>query len=244
MTKLDSNIIEARDAGEFMCNLPASSAQLILTDPPYNCGVARHPKSGWDGVYQEGVDTEMRFASWDKEHFDVYQFAERCQWLLKPGGYLVMFYDFWKMAQAREAFTKAGLSCFRILVWEKTNKPPGRAHGAGGYIPASKEFALFAKKKGGQRRIEFHNGIYQYPIPNRKTRRIYHHSQKPLGLFSELMERLAGKAGDVVVDPYVGSGTTAIAAEKLGVTYWVSDIDSEVVDAFSSIIKKDLRGVP
>jgi site-specific DNA-methyltransferase (adenine-specific) len=67
--------------------------------------------------------------------------------------------------------------------------------------------------KGGKATFnsKYDKGIYEYPIYSGKDR--FHPTQKSLSLFEELINKHSNE-GDVVVDPYVGSGTTAVAAKN------------------------------
>ena len=67
--------------------------------------------------------------------------------------------------------------------------------------------------KGGKSTFnsKYDNGIYEYPIYNGKDR--FHPTQKSLPLFEELIKKHS-KEGDVVVDPYAGSGTTALSSKN------------------------------
>jgi site-specific DNA-methyltransferase (adenine-specific) len=67
--------------------------------------------------------------------------------------------------------------------------------------------------KGGKATFnsKYDKGIYEYPIYSGKDR--FHPTQKSLLLFEKLMNKHSNE-GDVVVDPYVGSGTTAVAAKN------------------------------
>ena len=71
---------------------------------------------------------------------------------------------------------------------------------------------------------KYDNGIYEYPIYGGKDR--FHPTQKSLPLFEELIRKHSNK-GNVIVDPYGGSGTTAIACIKNNRTYISGEPDDE-----------------
>ena len=67
------------------------------------------------------------------------------------------------------------------------------------------------------------------PIPRHNGDRI-HPTQKPLQLFDDLIQKHS-HPGDLVVDPFVGSGTTAVAAKKASRRFAGCDIDDKYIDA-------------
>ncbi len=75
---------------------------------------------------------------------------------------------------------------------------------------------------------EYHNGVYKHPIPSHPNR--IHPTQKSDALFREIIERHTN-AGDLVVDPFLGGGTTLMAAFALGRRFAGCDISAEYMDA-------------
>jgi site-specific DNA-methyltransferase (adenine-specific) len=71
---------------------------------------------------------------------------------------------------------------------------------------------------------EYDNGIYNYPIQGGKNR--FHPTQKNLRLFEELIKKHSNE-GDLVVDTFLGGGTTAFAAKNTGRRCVASELSSE-----------------
>ena len=96
----------------------------------------------------------------------------------------------------------------RFIEWIKTNPVP--INSKRNYLTNSREIALGAVKKGSCTfHSQYDNAIYKYPIYGGKDR--FHPTQKSLPLFEELIRKHSNE-GDLVLDSFSGSGTTAVAA--------------------------------
>ena len=71
---------------------------------------------------------------------------------------------------------------------------------------------------------EYDNGIYRFPIQSGKDR--FHPTQKNIKLFEELIKKHSNE-GDLVVDTFLGGGTTAIACKNTGRKCIASEISGE-----------------
>ncbi len=212
--------IEHCDFQGFMMELEEDSVDLILTDPPY----AISKKTGFQSV-KRGVErfaVSMDFGSWDHKTINLDRFSELSFKCLRKGGTAILWYDLWKISDLSRALIKAGFKMLRLLIWEKTNPVPLNMKST--YLSNSREVAISCVKEGLP---TFHGsydkGVYEYPIPRHKGEKI-HPTQKPLELFSELVKKHSNE-GDLVVDPFLGSGTTALAALENGRTFHGCEID-------------------
>ena len=96
----------------------------------------------------------------------------------------------------------------RFIEWIKTNPVP--INSKINYLTNSREIALTAVKVGKPTfHSQYDNGIYEYPIQGGKRRT--HPTQKNLKLFEHLIKKHSNE-GDIILDCFLGSGTTAIAA--------------------------------
>ena len=222
-------LVEIRegDFREVLAELEGGSADLVLTDPPYT--ISR--PTGFASASKNGVDrfaVSMDFGEWDHDAIDLDALSEEMLRILRRGGTAIVWYDLWKISHLAEAMTRAGFKMLRLLVWEKTNPVPLNMKST--YLSNSREVAVVGVKGGKPTfKEEYHNGVYRYPIPRHNGHRI-HPTQKPLDLFSELI-RIHSSEGDLVVDSFLGSGTTALAAKAAGRNFFGGDIDSGYVAA-------------
>lgn len=219
--------VDCLDFRDFLDRLQSNTVDLVLTDPPYS--ISR--KTGFMSLGKQSVKrfaVSMDFGEWDHSEIDLDALAEKSFRVLRKGGTAIVFYDLWKLERLRTALESAGFSMIRLIVWEKTNPVPLNSKRT--YLSNSREIAVVGVK-GGKPTFndEYHNGVYRYPIPRHNGNRI-HPTQKPDKLFKELI-RVHSNAGDLVVDPFLGGGTTAVAALDLKRNFAGCDLDPSYVAA-------------
>ncbi len=114
-------------------------------------------------------------------------------------------------------FFMGGMGCsFDIIIWHKTNPPP-TFHNK--YL-SDKEYCLYFRKGGHCQPGSYEKAktVYFQPI-NTKDKQNYPHSTiKPLNIIKTLIEN-SSQSGDLILDPFLGSGTTAVACMELGRKY-------------------------
>jgi len=215
---------------ELLRSIEKGSVDLVLTDPPYlisrKSGMQSHSerKPGDKGYNQiskrieDGKEIEVdygrRFATatdfgeWDKDYtIDDLQLAiNEFYRILRPGGSCIIFFDLWKIETLRNALSK--FSKHRLIEWLKTNPVPINSKAT--YLSNAREIAISCVK-GGKATFnsKYDKGVYEYPIYGGKDR--FHPTQKSLPLFEKLIKKHSNK-GDIIVDPYGGSGTTYVAS--------------------------------
>jgi len=205
---------------ELLSTIESNSVDLVLTDPPYIISKAsgmdtykKHLNAGGEHTkHPDGSKNHLalntEFGNWDKNFTikDLEKSIDEFYRILKPGGSCIIFFDLWKIETLRNLLNK--FSKHRIIEWVKTNPVP--INQSATYLSNSREMAISCVK-GGKATFngKYDNGIYKFPIYAGKDR--FHPTQKSLLLFEELINKHSNK-GDIVVDPYVGSGTTALAS--------------------------------
>ena len=223
--------IEVADFSDFMKALPRGSVDLILTDPPYTISKETGFKSVVNGVQRFAVS--MDFGEWDHSQIDLGVVAKVFYRALRRGGTAIVWYDLWKIGEVKEAMERAGFKMIRQIIWEKTNPVPLNMRAT--YLSNCREMAVSGVKVGKPTFNSSYDsgiytndaGIYEYPIPRHNGNR-QHPTQKPERLFSDLVLKHSNP-GDLVVDPFLGAGTTAMAAIKNGRRFAGCDIDENYV---------------
>ncbi len=199
MDKWLNQIIEG-DCLEVMKDIPDKSVDLVLTDPPYN---ASNSKISCIDKHYTTVDEE-----WDKD-FQIEPFIAEVKRILKPNGSLLVFCSYHLLG---EYLTKTPLKLQQIIHWNKSNPFPAIVKV---YTP-SIEYCLwyivgspytFNKTEAG-------TDVFKLPICGGRER-TEHPTQKPLLLIEKLIA-VHSNRGDTILDPFLGSGTTAIAAHNTG----------------------------
>ncbi len=208
----------------FMQELEKGSVDLILTDPPYTISKS----TGFSNV-KNGVDrfaVSMDFGRWDHRKIDLKAVASACYRILKQGGTAIIWYDIWKITELQQAMDSACFKMIRLIIWQKTNPVP--LNQSATYLSNSREVAVVGVKGGKPTfNAKYDNGVYEMPIPRHGGKRV-HPTQKPENLFSKLVLKHSNP-GDLVIDPFLGSGTTAVAAIKNKRRFTGCDIDPDYV---------------
>ena len=238
--KIDTSIPQAmvmcQDWKKFMGDLHKDSVDLVLTDPPYTISRDTGFAKVKNGVERFAVS--MDFGKWDHEQIDLNAFAKACYRSLRQGGTAIVWYDLWKITELEQAMSLAGFKMIRLIIWQKTNPVP--LNQSATYLSNSREVAV-AGVKGGKPtfKSKYDNGIYSFPIPRHGGKRV-HPTQKPECLFTELVEKHSDE-GDLVVDPFIGSGTTGIACAKQNRNFMGCDIDLKYTKVARRRIKEAMK---
>ena len=196
-------------------SLWGGQADLVLTDPPYNISVDNnfHTMRG-----RHGID----FGDWDKG-FDLTGWIPSAVSRLKPGGSIIIFNAWRNMGEIATALENCGCLVKEMIQWQKTNPMPRNRDRL--YVTAC-EFAIWATNGKGwtfnRQRETYENTIFKYPIVSAKQR--VHPTQKPVELLQDLIA-IHSNPGDLVLDPFAGSGSTLVAARNLGRRYLGFEVD-------------------
>lgn len=223
--------IEHNNAKDFLSKFEDNSIDLILTDPPYI--ISR--KSGFKNKGKKGIERfriSTDFGAWDNMDIDehnqmLFEFFEVAYKKLRSGGTIIIWYDIWKLEtlkQLMESVSKE-YKMFRFIEMLKKNPVPVNSKAI--YLSNAREVAIVAVKKGKPTfNSSYHNGVFSYPIHRDGGKRI-HPTQKSLKLMIELIE-IHSNEGDLIVDPFSGSGTTVLAAKLLNRRATGCELDKEM----------------
>jgi site-specific DNA-methyltransferase (adenine-specific) len=204
---------------ELLSTIESNSVDLVLTDPPYIISKKSGMQSYKDSLEKGGKVNEKYgkkfavtsdFGQWDKDYTieDLRLSINEFYRILRKGGSCIIFFDLWKLETLKNLLSK--FSKHRFVEWIKTNPIPLNQYST--YLSNAREISISCVKGGKSTfNSKYDNGIYEYPIYNGKDR--FHPTQKSLPLFEELIKKHS-KEGDVVVDPYAGSGTTALSSKN------------------------------
>ena len=248
---LPLNQVLEGDAIQIMNNLPPKSIDLIFGDPPYNMQIKGNLIRP-DFSKVEGVDDD-----WDK--FSNYQAYDKftADWLraarrvLKPSGAIWVIGTYHNIYRVGKALQDIGFWVINEIIWEKTNPMPNFR---GVRFTNAHETLIWAKKtKTGKYTINYHamkpfndgkqmRSTWKLPICKGKERlRVNgtsaHSTQKPLALLYRVL-LASTNPGDVVLDPFFGTGTTGAAAKILN-RHWIG-IEND--PRYVQIAKERIKG--
>jgi DNA modification methylase len=186
---LKLNRLYNQDCIEGLKEIESNSAELVLTDIPYT--VISRDSNGLRVLDKKSADVM---------NFDLEDFLSEVVRVSK--GSIYVFCGTEQVSYIRNYLVKAGLST-RLIIWEKTNPSPMN----GKYIWLSGvETCVYGKFAGATFNEHCKNSVLKFPAGRSKI----HHTEKPLKLFKYLVE-VSSNEGDLIIDPCMGSGTTAIA---------------------------------
>jgi site-specific DNA-methyltransferase (adenine-specific) len=183
--------------------------------------------------------TQTKFGEWD-ENFTMEALEEIMKEYyskLKHSGTLIIWFDIWKITPLKELMEKVGFKQIRFIEWIKTNPQP--INSKINYLTNCREIALLGIKGNKPTfNSSYDNGIYHYPMANGKNR--FHPTQKNLKLFEDLLKKHS-KPNDVVIDTFLGGGTTAIACKNTDRQFKGCEINKEYFDKVMTIINDDVQ---
>lgn len=233
---MDKVTIANADAYEYMKSMPAQSVDLILTDPPYNLSLysTGNIELGWRKPFNNDV------AEWDGQ-FDPATVAEDFVRILKPTGNIFAFCSYNLLGRWHEVFDPL-FDTFQFMVWHKTNPPPKVRRA--GFLNAC-ELIVCMWNRGHTwnftRQREMHNFI-EAPIcmGSERWKDPVHPTQKPLKVLRHIIN-LASRPGQVVFDPFMGVGSTGVAAISMGRRFIGVEIDPGYFAAAKTRLERALR---
>ena len=211
---MNENIhLENTSCFDFLPTVKDKSVDLVLIDPPYevsrDTGFAKGKETGRD---VDRFRVSMDFGEWDNGFTGLDMAVKECHRVLKDNGTMICFYDLWKLTTLKDYFEKAGFKQLRFIEWLKTNPVP--INSKLNYLTNAREIAVLGVKKGKPTfHSEYDNGIYEYPICHDRGR--FHPTQKPVELIEALIKKHSNE-GDLVLDCFSGSASTAVAAVRCG----------------------------
>ena len=176
-------------------------------------------------IYGKKYCVQTDYGSWDSEFTleALDKFVAEYYKKLRKGGTLIIFFDLWKITQLKEILEKNKFKQIRYIEWIKTNPQP--LNSKTNYLTNCREIALTAVKGGKPTfNSQYDNGIYEHPLQGGKKR--CHPTQKSLKLIEELINKHSNE-GDVVLDTFLGSGTTAIACKNMNRAFKGCEIDEK-----------------
>ncbi len=213
------NQIVQGDCLEGMKLIPDKSIDLILTDPPYGMDY----QSSWRTEQFEKIALDLDilwFPEFSKELFRI----------LKENTHCYIFCNDYAISHFRDELEEVGFKIKRTLVWSKNNHTSGDLEGDYGN---KTEFILYCHK--GRRELNGKRGTNVLTF-DRVGHNLLHPTQKPLDLLSYLVGKSSSK-DDIVLDPFMGSWTTARACKDLGRNF----IGFELEEKYCHIGEERLR---
>lgn len=199
------------DCMQYMAELDDSSVDLVVTDPPYGKAIKMNRRKHKDKLCEMIANDDS---------LDIVQLCiPELYRILKPNSACFMFMSPNKIAEVEPWLIKAGFKIKNLIVWDKMNHGVGDLRGSFG----SQWEAVFLAVKGRPLiRGKRWSDVWQYPRISRS--KMLHMNQKPV----EMLERMIlsfSNVGDIVFDPFMGSGSTGVACKETNRDFIGCEID-------------------
>lgn len=190
----------------------------------------------YGSIYGTKYCIQTNYGNWDKD-FTIDKLDETVATFykkLRVGGTVIIFFDIWKITLLKEILEKNKFKQIRFIEWIKTNAVP--INSSVNYLSNAREVALVAVKAGNPTfNSKYDKGIYEYPIQSGSTR--FHPTQKNLQLFKDLIKKHSNE-NDLVLDPFLGSGTTLFGCIDTNRRFMGSEINPEYFKKISARISQ------
>ena len=228
----------ALDSASYTLLMGGELAKAVFTDPPYNVKINGHV-SGLGAVKHR----EFAMASGEMTEADFTRFLTvplgLCGTHAAAGGIVYVCMDFRHMGEMLAAGRANGLELLNLCVWVKTN-------GGMGSFYRSKHELVFVFQNGTsphQNNIQLgrfgrnRTNVWHYAGANIRRPKgsedplALHPTVKPIMLVADAMRDSTAR-GDAVLDPFVGSGTTILAAERAGKLRWGEQVVAAIALRF------------
>jgi site-specific DNA-methyltransferase (adenine-specific) len=204
------------DAVAWLRTLPAASVDLVITDPPYE-SLEKHRAIGTTTRLKHSkASSNDWFSIFPNARFpDLFAEVYR---VLKKDTHFYLFCDPETMFVAKEPAEKAGFKFWKPLIWDK------KRIGMGYHYRARYECVLFFEK--GKRKLADLGVADIIEVP-----RIHggYPAEKPPEV-SEVLVKQSSDRGDLVIDPFMGSGSAGVAAVRNGRNFRGNDLCAEAID--------------
>jgi len=212
------------DAVDVLRTLPAASADILLTDPPYSSGGmfrgdrAKDPADKYRGWSQNADGSSRKptaeYGTFGGDNLDqwawirwVSGWSRECLRVVRPGGHAFCFTDWRQLPASTDAAQFGGWTWRGIVVWDK-----GVARPMKGKFRNHVEYVVWSTHGAGDGSDEYPSILMQVPTVGTDRE---HVTQKPVELLKHLTRVVPGDHHEII-DPFMGSGSTLLAAKQCG----------------------------
>jgi len=223
---MELNVVYNEDCLEGMKQIPNKSVDLVITDPPYLIDTVG------SGLYSQKDKQYIKELNFMKDGFSKEILDEICRVMKKINLYI--FCSQKQIIPLLDYFVREKKCNWNIITWHKTNPIPA----CGNKYLTDTEYVLFFREKGvkiyGDYQTKF---TYYLTSLNQKDKKKYNHpSIKPLNILQNFIIN-SSKEGEIILDPFMGSGTTAIACMNTNRNYIGFELDKGYYDIILERIK-------
>ncbi len=234
INKISSYCLFNADCFDKLKDIPDKSIDLICCDPPYN--LANYSTGNMNFSWRSEVNNDV--AEWDETPLNPFDLVSEFKRVIKPTGNIFIFTSYNLIGKYHEAFDSE-FDTFQFMVWHKTNPIPNIRKSS---FLNSCELIVCLWNKGHTwnflKQNEMHNFI-ESPICMGKERlkNPKHPTQKPVKILEHIIN-IASNENDVVLDMFMGVGSTGVAALNLNRRFIGIELDKIYYDASVKRLKE------
>ena len=215
------------DSRDIIKRIPNSSIDFILTDPPYNLG--QHSTGNIPLPGRSAMNNDV--AEWDMIDFNPEEWADEFIRVLKPTGNLFIFTSYNQLGRWYNSLDHK-FDTSNFMIWHKTNPAP-KIFKAGFLNSCEMIFTCWNKKHTWNfiSQAEMHNFIESsICMKPERLSNPKHPAQKPVAILRKMIE-IASNENDIIFDPFMGVGSTGVAALNLNRRFIGVEIDESYFNA-------------
>ena len=240
MTKFCNRIINGESL-EVLKKIPSKTFDLVFADPPYNMQIGEKLKRP-DNSKVHGVNDK-----WDQflnfKHYDEFskEWLKQCKRILKDNGSMWVIGTYHNIFRLGYHIQNLNYWILNDVIWRKNNPMPNFK---GTRFTNAHETLIWASKSKKSKYTFNYQSLkclnddlqmrsdWTLPICNGKERlkkngKKIHSTQKPEALLHRIILATTNK-GDLICDPFIGTGTTAVVSKKLGRNYYGIEKDKKL----------------
>ncbi len=254
MSGFKTDVIHRGDCIEVLRSLPDACVDMVFADPPYNLQL------GGDLLRPDNSKVDAVDDDWDKfDSFAAYdaftrEWMTECRRILKPEGSIWVIGSYHNVFRLGAAIQDLGFWVLNDIIWRKSNPMPNFK---GTRFTNAHETLIWAARSRDQKRYTFNYDALKAFNEDVQMRSDWtlalctgeerikdadgkkaHPTQKPEGLLHRVL-MAATRPGDVVLDPFFGTGTTGAAAKRLG-RHWIG---IERDETYAKVAEKRIKAV-
>ena len=206
------------DCLDEMKNIKTSSVDLILTDPPFNLGLFMKQRGTNLPKLRKNHFTGTDWDNLDNSDWEILmeKFIKQSQRVLKKGGAIIIFSSILKVETIVRLCQENNFYYKTTGIWHKTNPLPRNMNLHFVNSTESWIYCILDKKTGkfNNKGNLIHDHYESSNISTKEKKLGSHPTQKPIELMEHFVSLLTNK-GNIVLDPFMGSGSTGVAAKNL-----------------------------
>jgi len=244
---MEVNKIIQGDCLNVMKGIPDESVDLVLTDPPYNISKLNDNRDRSklnSPIMRRKKSLNYDFGDWDNmDRKDFLIFTENwlkeCCRVLKINGAFISFFNKEDISYLNWTSKKYQVRTRTIFTWHKTNPVP--SFRKVNYLSACEFIWIGSKGKFKTFNFKMQKEMHNFYETSNKScyGKTSHPTEKPLSLIQHLIEIHSNK-NDIILDPFLGSGTTAVACKELRRRF----IGIEISEEYCEIAKRRVKAIP